>query len=68
MTAATQGPAQVSCREPQCEKLRALLSGVLESDVGQQVLLRLADGQGTDTADGRAWLAAAQELSGARRC
>jgi hypothetical protein len=34
------------------------LRAVLESDVGRQTLQKLADGQGTDTPDGRAWLAA----------
>lgn len=32
-----------------------VLSAIVNSDVGRSVLAKLAEGQGTDTADGRAW-------------
>lgn len=43
---------------PERAKLREALEAVLGSDVGRQTLLKLAEGQGTDTDEGRAWLAA----------
>ncbi len=42
--------------------LESLLRGVLASEVGRQTLHKLADGHGTDTDEGRDWLAAAQAL------
>lgn len=41
------------------ERLRTALRDVLQSDVGRQTQHKLADGHGTETDDGRAWLAAA---------
>lgn len=38
------------------------LRAVLTSEVGKQTLHKLADGQGTDTDDGRAWLSASRLL------
>ena len=38
------------------------LRAVMLSDVGRQTLQKLAEGQGTNTEDGRAWLDAAQAL------
>lgn len=43
--------------------LRSVLLKVLQSDVGRQTLLKLRDGQGSDTEDGRAWLNADQVVS-----
>jgi len=43
--------------------LLAALRGVLESDVGRQTLLKLAGGQGVNTAEGQAWLTASSALS-----
>lgn len=40
-------------------RLRAVLALLVQSDAGKQTLDRLAEGQGTDTDDGRAWLHAA---------
>ena len=41
------------------ERLRTALRDVLQSDVGRQTQHKLADGHGTETDSGRAWLAAA---------
>lgn len=40
------------------ERLQNIVAGLLSSDVGRQTLQKLADGQGTNTADGQAWLRA----------
>jgi hypothetical protein len=39
--------------------LHEALHGLLRSDVGIQTMQKLADGHGTNTADGKAWLRAA---------
>ena len=39
-----------------------ILEALLKSDIGQQALRKLHDGQGVDTADGRAWFAAASAI------
>ncbi|MBY0242462.1 MAG: hypothetical protein K2X55_24425 [Burkholderiaceae bacterium] len=49
-------PAQVDSTE----LLRAMVAG----DAGRQILQRLADGQGTETEDGKAWLAAQAAVIG----
>lgn len=46
------------------ERLREALREVLQSNVGQQTLAQLADGQGTATEEGKAWLAAAALVLG----
>ena len=48
----------------QRDKLLAALQGILESDVGRQTFQKLAEGQGTDTDDGRAWLTARHVVGG----
>jgi hypothetical protein len=40
-----------------------LLCAVLRSEIGRQTLLKLSDGQGIDTDDGKAWLAAQRLLA-----
>lgn len=40
-------------------RLRGVLSDLITGDVGRQTMLKLGDGQGTDTDDGRAWMRAA---------
>ncbi len=46
------------------EKARQALRAVLSSNVGQQTLAQLADGQGTATEEGQAWLEAAALVLG----
>lgn len=46
------------------EMFAAVLRSLLDSDVGRQTLGKLADGQGTATADGLAWLRAQELLAG----
>lgn len=41
-----------------CDELAEMLRAILDSGAGCQVLISLADGIGTDTDEGRAWLAA----------
>lgn len=41
------------------EALRKALSDLVSGDVGQSVQWKLSSGQGAETADGKAWLAAA---------
>ncbi len=43
-------------------RLREAITGLLESDDGRQTMQKLADGQGTNTADGRAWMRAAEMM------
>lgn len=45
-----------ACAIVQRDRLRIALNSVLNSDIGRQTLLKLADGQGIDTAEGQAWL------------
>ena len=45
-------------------KLRADMRAVLSSSVGRQTLAQLADGQGSATVEGRAWLDAAALVLG----
>lgn len=45
-----------ACAIVQRDRLRIALNSVLKSDIGRQTLLKLADGQGTETAEGQVWL------------
>jgi|GEM_PF-4048737 len=47
---------------PERAQLREALEAVLGSDVGRQTLLKLAEGQGMDTDEGKTWLAAQKLL------
>jgi hypothetical protein len=47
----------------ECEALRKALHDVVNGDVGQSVVWKLRVGQGTETRDGKAWLAACDLLS-----
>lgn len=42
-----------------------LLRKLIDGDVGQQALWKLSEGQGTETADGKTWLAAKAVVDGA---
>jgi hypothetical protein len=53
-TAALELQAQAA----EIEKLRATLRTLIDGDVGRQTLAKLADGQETNTDDGRAWMRA----------
>ena len=46
------------------ERLGAALRAVLQTSVGRQTLAQLADGQGTATDEGKAWIAAAALVLG----
>lgn len=58
---------QQSGTAPVADRLRASLSAVLASYVGRDTLGKLAEGQGTGTDDGKAWLAAAALLLASAR-
>lgn len=45
-----------ACAIVQRDRFRIALNSVLKSEIGRQTLLKLADGQGTDTVEGQAWL------------
>jgi len=45
------------------DRYHHLLQMILQGDVGRQVAWKLSEGQATETDDGRAWLAAFEELS-----
>jgi hypothetical protein len=45
------------------EKLKGLLASIIGGDVGRSVIWKLYDGQGTETEDGKAWLAAQAAIS-----
>lgn len=42
------------------DQMTEALRAILNSDAGRQVLLKLADGQGVNTDEGKAWLHASQ--------
>lgn len=49
-------------------KIEAAIVTLLSGDVGRQTLAKLTQGQGTDTEDGRAWMAAAEIVKQNYQC